>query len=71
MNGMLRIVVYCRDETHFSTQSVYKRTNTEKALEEMSDTYPVVTKNLFNHWLRLLAEKNFTGMPTINFFGKF
>ncbi|CAG9534692.1 unnamed protein product [Cercopithifilaria johnstoni] len=32
------------DDTFFTTQSTYKRTNTEKTLKDMGCTYPVVTK---------------------------
>lgn len=52
------IVIYFRDESFFVTQSVYKRTNTDKALKEIGGTYPVVTDSLFFHWLRLMAERN-------------
>lgn len=61
----------CRDDIFFTKQSTYKRTNTEKTLKNMNSTYPVVTKSLFTHWLRLMAQKNFIGIPTTNPFDKF
>ncbi|VDM97149.1 unnamed protein product [Onchocerca ochengi] len=36
----------------------------------MDKKYPVVTKSLFNHWLRLIAQRNFNGIPTSIPFGK-
>lgn len=64
-------MLHCRNDTFFTTQSTYKRTNTEKVLKDMGGTYPVVTKSLFTHWLRLMAQNNFTGIPTSTPFVKF
>ncbi|VDO51151.1 unnamed protein product, partial [Onchocerca flexuosa] len=36
----------------------------------MDAKYPVVTKSLFNHWLRLMAQRNFMGIPASTHFGK-
>ncbi|KAL4002395.1 thioester reductase domain protein [Acanthocheilonema viteae] len=42
MHKLFQIMI--KDDAFFTTQSIYKRTNTEKTLKNMNCTYPVVTK---------------------------